>query len=118
MVVSLSPAPHNLHNYDELGMPFVHRPFPPSDDPAVALERLYGELKMMLDQQRRVLIHRDELSQHVTGILAGYLVWTGMVPRQPQAVVVTERIFGKQLGPIGREIVATAAGLVTDQRRP
>ena len=118
IVVSLSAAPHNLHNYDELGMPFVHRPFPPNDDPTAALERLYGELKMMLDQQRRVLIHRDELSQHVTGVVAGYLVWTGMVPRQPQAVVVTERIFGKQLGPIGREIVATAAGLVTDTSRP
>jgi hypothetical protein len=114
IVVSLSQAPHNLHNYDELAMPYIHRPFPSGDDMAMTLERLYGELRTMLDEQRRIIIHRDELSEHVTGLVAGYLVWSGMVPRQPQAVVVTERIFGRPLGPIGRNIVAVAATLVTD----
>jgi len=118
IVISLSAAPHNLHNYDELGMPFVHRPFPSPDDPVAALTRVYGELKILLEQNRRVLVHRDELSDHVTGLLAGYLVWTGMVPHQPQAVVVTERIFGRQLGPIGRDIVATAAAMVADVQTP
>lgn len=27
-VVSLSASPHNLHNYDELGVKWLHRPFP------------------------------------------------------------------------------------------
>jgi len=118
IVISLSAAPHNLHNYDELGMPFVHRPFPSPDDPIAALARVFGELQILLEQNRRVLVHRDELSDHVTGLVAGYLVWTGMVPRQPQAVVVTERIFGRQLGPIGRDIVATAATMVSDVQTP
>ena len=26
-VISLIPAPHNLHNYDELGVPYRHRPY-------------------------------------------------------------------------------------------
>ena len=114
IVISLSQAPHNLHNYDELGMPYIHRPFPSGDEMSATLDRLYRELKTMLDQHRRIIIHRDELSEHVSGLVAGYLVWSGMVPRQPQAVVVTERIFGRQLGPIGREIVGVAAGLVAD----
>ena len=31
-VVSLSASPHNLHNYDELGVAWLHRPFPRNDD--------------------------------------------------------------------------------------
>ncbi|MDG2263317.1 MAG: hypothetical protein P8N50_13380 [Actinomycetota bacterium] len=116
IVVSLSQAPHNLHNYEKLAIPYVHRPFPSGDDMVVTLTRLYRELKTMLDQQRRIVIHRDELSEYVTGLIAGYLVWSGMVPRQPQAVVVTERIFGRPLGPTGRNIVSVAASLVTDSQ--
>ena len=32
-VISLIPAPHNLHNYDELNLPYRHWPFP-TDEPA------------------------------------------------------------------------------------
>ncbi len=31
-VISIIPAPHNLHNYDELGLPYAHRPFTGIDD--------------------------------------------------------------------------------------
>ena len=30
-VISLIPSPHNLHNYDELGVAWLHRPFPPHE---------------------------------------------------------------------------------------
>ena len=33
-VISLIPAPHNLHNYDDLGVVWRHRPFGADDDPA------------------------------------------------------------------------------------
>jgi hypothetical protein len=36
-VVSLLPSPHNLHAYDELGVPWSHIPFGLHDDPAVVL---------------------------------------------------------------------------------
>ena len=40
-VISLIPAPHNLHNYDELGVPYRHRPYTGmgADDLAVYLGR-------------------------------------------------------------------------------
>ena len=40
-VISLIPAPHNLHNYDELGVPYRHRPFTGTgaDDLAVSWVR-------------------------------------------------------------------------------
>ena len=31
-MISLIPSPHNLHNYDELGLPWIHRPFGPHED--------------------------------------------------------------------------------------
>ena len=31
-LISIIPAPHNLHNYDELGLPYLHRPFTGTDD--------------------------------------------------------------------------------------
>ena len=111
VVVSLTSAPHNLHNYDELKLPYLHRPFPSTDDTAASLDRLYTEIKLMLDQHRRVIVHRDELSDHVSGLVAGFLVWAEMVPEVPKAVVITERIFGRQLGPIARGIVAEAQKL-------
>jgi hypothetical protein len=35
-------------------------------------------------------------------------VWAGLVPYGPQAISVTERLTGRQLGPEGRELVASA----------
>ncbi|MFQ5556638.1 MAG: hypothetical protein ACE5GB_03890, partial [Acidimicrobiales bacterium] len=35
-----------------------------------------------------------------------YLLWTGLVPSAPGAVSVTEQLFERELGPIGRELVA------------
>ena len=92
LVISLSSAPSNLHNYDELNMPYLHRPFPPVEDVASSMDRLFGEVQTLMERQQRVLIHRDELSDHVSGLIAGYLVWSGMVPELPRAVVLTERI--------------------------
>ncbi|MCP3938715.1 MAG: hypothetical protein GY708_25485 [Actinomycetia bacterium] len=113
IVVSLTAAPHNLHNYDELRLPYLHRPFPPQDDIAASLDRLFNEMQTMLDQHRRIIIHRDELGDHVSGLIAGFLVWTEMVPEVPKAVVVTESIFGRQLGPLARRIVSEAEKLTS-----
>ncbi len=111
LVISLSSAPSNLHNYDELNMPYLHRPFPPLDEVGNMMESMFGEIQTLLDRQQRVLIHRDELSDHVSGLVAGYLVWSGMVPELPRAVVITESIFERPLGPIGRGLVSEAAKL-------
>ena len=58
-----------------------------------------------------MLYHHEELSDRLIGIMAGYLVWTGIVPEQPRAIFLLEHITSRQLGPAGRDIVATAAKL-------
>jgi hypothetical protein len=107
-VVSLIAAPHNLHNYDELGVAWLHRPQQPHDDPIVFQQALYSELRDLLAGGEKLLVHQEEVGDRICGLVAGYLLWAGLVPYGPQAISVTERLTGRQLGPQGRVLVATA----------
>jgi hypothetical protein len=110
-VISLIPAPHNLHNYDELGVVWRHRPFGPHDDAREFLADFYPEIRDMLAGGGKVIIHGEEVGDRICGVVAGYLLWSGLVPQGPQAISVSERLVHRQLGPIGRELVALAAEL-------
>lgn len=109
-VISLLGSPHNLHNYDELEMPWLHRPFNPHEGRATVAE-LYPELRELLRQGEKLVVHASELSDAVTGLMAGYLLWTGMVPEGPRAVSITEQLTQRQLGPVARGLVAVAEDL-------
>lgn len=110
-VISLIPSPHNLHNYEELGVASRHRPFGPQDDPRTVLTGLYSELRELLDGGGKVLVHGEELGDRIAGLMGGYLLWSSLVPQGPQAVSIIERIVHRQMGPLGRGLVATAAQL-------
>lgn len=110
-VVSLIPANHNLHNYDELGVKWLHRPFPSTEDHPRYLGELYPELQALLDAGAKVLYHYEEMGDRIIGLMAGYLVWAGLVPEQPRAIFLLEHITSRQLGPSGRDIVAVAGRL-------
>jgi len=107
-VVSLIPAPHNLHNYDELGVSYRHRPMTVEDQTPEGLQALFAELRALLDDGEKVLLHGEELGDRLSGLMAGYLVWSAMVPSGPQATSLIERILHRQIGPPGRELVAMA----------
>jgi len=110
-VVSLIPSPHNLHNYDELGVVWRHRPFTSSDDSQKFAATFFPEIRMMLSEGQKVLVHQDELGDRVSGLVAGFLLWSGMVESGPQAISITEQLVHRQLGPLGRQLVTIAAEL-------
>jgi hypothetical protein len=110
-VISLITSPHNLHNYEELGVQWRHRPFNGPDDGPEALLALLRELQDLLRHGQKVVVHRDELGDHVVGLMAGYLLWTGLVDNGPEVITVIERLTQRQLGPIGRELVTQAVNL-------
>jgi hypothetical protein len=110
-VVSLIPSPHNLHNYDELGVTWRHLPFGPHEEPRPVAEVLYPELAAMLAAGGKVLVHQDELNDRVAGLMGGYLLWSEVVPMAPQATSVVERLLSRQMGPFGRDLVALAGSL-------
>lgn len=111
LVISLIPSPHNLHNYDELGVTWRHRPFTTGDDPQRFVASFFPELRQLLSEGQKLLVHQDELGDRVSGLMAGFLLWSGMVESGPQAISITEQLVHRQLGPLGRQLVTLAAEL-------
>ncbi len=110
-VVSLLGSTHNLHAYDELGIPWSHIPFSALDDPRIVLPELYGKVHAWLAEGEKILVHQEDLGDRLMGVMAGYLLRAGMIKSGPQAIAVLERIVARQMGPPGRELVALAPTL-------
>ena len=109
-VISLIPAPHNLHNYEELGVPYRHRPYSGTgaDDLAVYLGALYRELRDLTNSGTKVILHGEEVGDRIVGMMGGYIRWSGLVTDGNQAIGITERIAGRQLDPFARELILRA----------
>lgn len=110
-VISIIPSPHNLHNYEELGVNYLHRPFGVHDDVRGYLSAFYPELRDLLAQNIKVIIHGEEVGDRIAGVIGGFVRWSRMVPEGPQAIQITEAITGRQLDPFGRGIIAMAPEL-------
>ena len=106
MVISLVPSTHNLHNYDEYDLPWRHRPLSASDDQEAFLNRLFPELRQLLLDGGKVLVHQDELGDRVGGLMAAYILWNKLVPGGPQAISIVEQLLHRQLGPGARSLVS------------
>lgn len=110
-VISIIPAPHNLHNYEELNLPYRHWPFVAHEDTAGYLATVFPEIRDLLDGGAKLLLHGEELGDRLCGLMAGYLLWAGLIDTGPRSIMVIEQITHRQLGPVGREIVALALAL-------
>ena len=110
-VISLIPTPHNLHNYDELGVKYLHRPFSPVDDPREVLGSLYPELRGLLVAGTKVIMHIEEVSDRLAGVVGGYIRWSGLVTDAPTAIAVTEKLTNRQLEPLARSFITLAVEL-------
>jgi hypothetical protein len=110
-LISIIPAPHNLHNYDELSLPYRHRPFTGLDDLGDWLRAFYVELHDLLGSGVKVIVHSEHLDDRIVGIMGGYIRWSGMVDDPSQAITVIERIAGRPLDPFGRDVMLMAADL-------
>lgn len=110
-VVSLLPSPHNLHAYEELGIPWAHFPFSPHDEPASVLPDLFRHLRDWLAAGEGILVHQEEMGDRVMGVMGAYLLWAGLLDDVPQTITIIEQITHRQMGPAGRELVTLAADL-------
>jgi hypothetical protein len=106
-VLSLLDSPHNLHAYEEAGLAYEHVPLGRHDELPERLRDVYTTLGAWLDNpSERVLMHHEEFGDRLLGVVAGFLLSTGLVYEGPHAIVVLEKLTGRQLGSVGREIVA------------
>ena len=92
-------------------MASVHYPLPTSGDARGVLGDLYRELHSRLTAGERILVHQEELGDRVSGLIAGYLLWSSRLPSGPEAVTVLEHLTGHPMGPSGRELVSVAGQL-------
>ena len=92
-------------------MSWLHRAQRPQDDPVAFQRNLYRELQALLANGEKLVMHQEEVGDRICGLVAGYLLWARLVPYGPQAISITERLTERQLGPHGRELVATAEQL-------
>lgn len=104
-VVSLLASTHNLHAYDEMQLTWSHFPFGGGSNPERVLGELYPALYEWLRAGERILVHQDELSDRIMGVVAGYLRWSGILADGPRAIAVVEQILSHQMGTVGRVLV-------------
>ena len=107
-IVSLLPSPHNLHHYDDLGVAYRHLPFGPHDDPSEVLPAIWNDLQAQVANGDKIIVHHDDLGDRLLGVMGGYLISAGLVPEGPRATAMIEKLVERQMGPIGRELVAVA----------
>lgn len=107
-VISIIPANSNLHNYTELEVAWLHRPLRSLEDAPALMAELFPELDRLLAADDKVLLHGEELGDRIAGLVAAYVIWSGMVPEPPKATMLVERMLARQIGPTGRELIALA----------
>jgi hypothetical protein len=110
-IISLLPSPHNLAAYDDEGLAWAHYPLGKVGDPRAVLGDCFRDMEESLAAGLRVLVHQDELGDRVMGVVAGFLVWSGRIHNQPQAVAMIEQLCGHAMGEPGRELLAALDGL-------
>ena len=106
-VVSIIAAPHNLHNYDELGVIHQHRPFD-QDNVDEWAKGLFIELRRLLTSNVKVLVHGDEVGDRIMGAMAAFARWHGLVEDPTEAIAIGERLAGHQLDPSARALILRA----------
>jgi hypothetical protein len=105
MVVSLLSSTHNLHAYDEFGLSYMHVPFHPGVENDVLTQQFFEKLSESLAKGERIIMHEDNVSDFLIGIVAAFLYWGQFFNDATEAITFTERLVGRQIGADGRMIV-------------
>ncbi|MFB0926863.1 MAG: hypothetical protein QMB08_02195, partial [Acidimicrobiales bacterium] len=107
LTISLVPGNHNLQAYKDLGLAHRHWPIADDQDPTFMMPRIYEQMGIALDNNKRMLIHRLSLGDTVMGFFGGFLIWGDYLEEPTETFVMIERLFGRQIGSRGRSIINT-----------
>jgi hypothetical protein len=104
-VISILPVMQNLSSYFEHGLTASHYALRGGPQQREVLEACYKDLATSMQNNVTVLLHSDEVSDRLLGVIAGYLVWTKKVPTTSQSIALVERLFKRSIGPDGRTVL-------------
>jgi len=103
--VSLLGSNQNSMAYEVAGLRFFSVEVDDELEPDEALG-VFGVLDEALEPPDAVaLVHRDTIDDTLGGLLAGYLIHSGMLKDPIVATDVIQRILGRAIGPEGRRLI-------------
>lgn len=109
-VLSFLPGNQNQAAYENAGFVFHSYPIDHELEGLEDVIPIYHAMDEALAQPgSSVLIHRDTIDDTIIGLLAGYLVHSGMVLDPIVATSVIQEIVGRPIGPEGRRLIPTKA---------
>jgi hypothetical protein len=69
---------------------------------------IFADLSGSALRREVVLLHSDDVSDRLLGLVAAYIFWSGKVETETLAIHAVERLFRRSIGPDGREMVRLA----------
>ncbi len=109
-VLSLLDGNQNLASYESAGFSYAHQPL--DDLEAETVTAVFEAIRSMLEVRGAVLlVHRDTIDDPMAGILAGYLVHSGLIKDPIVATAAIQEILKRPLGPEGRAVIPDGAGV-------
>ncbi len=104
-VISILPVMQNLSAYLEHGLTAGHYALRGGTQQRDVLGACYHDLADSMGAGVVVLLHGDDVSDRLLGVVAGYLVWSKRVSSIPAAIALVERLFRRSIGPDGRSVL-------------
>ncbi|HZJ47824.1 MAG TPA: hypothetical protein VFD97_02165 [Acidimicrobiia bacterium] len=105
-VLTLLPPSQNAAAYDEAQFRVVCHSIEGSPGEIDDIEGAFAAMDEALNVRgASVLLHRDTIDETVGGLLAGYLVHSGLVNDPIIATSVIQEILGRPLGPEARSLI-------------
>jgi hypothetical protein len=59
----------------------------------------------------KIIVHAEEVSDRLMGVMGGYIRWSGLIKDGQECVQITEKIAKHQLDPWAREVILSANNL-------
>lgn len=108
-VLSLLDGNQNLASYEAAGFDVGHTPLVDLEPETIqeVFDAIHG---LLAEPEGVVLVHRDIIDDAVAGLMAGYLVHSGLIGDPIVATAAIQEILKRPLGPEGRAIIPAGAG--------
>ncbi len=104
-IVSLLGANQNSMAYEGAGLRFLSADADVDIEPEEAIAVFDIIAEALAPPGAVVLVHRDTIDDTLGGLLAGYLIHSGMLDDPIVATDVIQRILGRAIGPEGRRLI-------------
>jgi len=104
-MVSILSLPLNQEAYEEHHFASSTYPIMNDNDEHDVVRACFVDIRESMNRGDVILLHGDEVSDRLLGLVAGYLLWTGRVASDAIAIASVERLFRRSIAIEGREIL-------------